>query len=85
VHRYLQVAHVKPGDPVEEWLTRLKGEEAVRLRAGLETLTQLDPKADKDLAIAIKADLAGLLSWARLPGATTSPGVAGAPPVQSAG
>jgi hypothetical protein len=75
LRRYVEVAHVNPGDPVEKWLARLRGEEAVRMKAELETLQKIDPKANRELADAIKADLARMLR-ARIPGAGGFPGLA---------
>jgi hypothetical protein len=79
LRRYVRVAHVNPGDPVEQWLARLRGDIAVRVKTEIETLAKLDPKADRDLAEAIAADLAGLLR-ARMPGAGVGSGLSVMPP-----
>jgi hypothetical protein len=65
--RYLELAHVNPGDPVE-FLASLPGEVAIRLQAGVETLEHLDAAAQPQLAKAIKDDVLGILR-ARMPGA----------------
>jgi hypothetical protein len=78
LRRYVDVAHVNPGDPVEQWLARIRGDDAVRLRAELDTLQELDPKVDRELAEAIKAELARIVR-ARMPGSGCFPGLAAKP------
>jgi hypothetical protein len=72
--KYVQVQHVGPGDPVERWLARLRGDEAIRLRAELETLEKLDRKVDRQLSDAIVSDLIRTVQWAKMPGAAVAPG-----------
>ena len=60
LRRYVEVAHVNPGDPVE-WLATLPGEEAVRLHAEVQALEKLDVQAQPELAKALRADAAGML------------------------
>jgi hypothetical protein len=68
LRRYVEIAHVGPGDPVERWLERLEGDEAVRVRAMVETLGDLDPEADRELVDAVKEELTASVRWAQSPG-----------------
>jgi hypothetical protein len=68
LERYVKIAHVGPGDPVEHWLEHLEGEEAVRVEAMIEALEKLDAKADERIVEAIRAELTGLVRWAESPG-----------------
>jgi hypothetical protein len=75
LRRYVRIAQVNPGDPIEQWLGHVRGGDAVRMRAELETLQEVDPNADLQLVEAIKGDLARMLR-ARMPGAGNAAGVA---------
>ena len=68
LERYVTIAHVGPGDPVEHWLEHLEGEEAVRVGAMIEGLETLDPKADERIVEGIRSELTGLVRWAGSPG-----------------
>ena len=74
LRRYVRVARVPPWEQVQQWLSHLRGDHAVRFRAEIETLAKLDPAADRELAEAITADLAGQLH-ARMPGAGLARGL----------
>jgi hypothetical protein len=78
LRRYVEFAHVKPGDPVEQWLSRIRGEDALRIRAEIDTLEKLDPKAQPELAEAIKADLLRV-AHARMPGSLSTRGTTAKP------
>jgi hypothetical protein len=69
LHKYVEVAHVGPGDPVERWLEQLEGDDAMRVKALVETLEELAANAEPELAEAIKAELTAMVHWARGPGA----------------
>jgi hypothetical protein len=73
LRRYVEVAHVGPGDPVERWLERASGDEAVRVSTLLETLETLDPEAEPELAEAVRAELMARVRWAQSPGASGFP------------
>jgi hypothetical protein len=73
IERYLEEARVGPGDPVERWLEGLRGEEAVRLKALVETLGDLQGDEDRELREAILGELRGIAHWARSPGAPGAP------------
>ena len=73
IQRYLEIARVGPGDPVERWLERLRGEEAVQLKALVETLGELNENEDSELREAILSELRGMVRWAQSPGATGAP------------
>jgi hypothetical protein len=74
LRRYVKIAFVKPGDPVEQWISRLRGDDVVRIRAELETLQLLDGHAQQKLADAIKSDLVRVLRT-RMPGAGNARGL----------
>jgi hypothetical protein len=67
--RYVRVRRVPIGEPVIDLLARAQGDVAVRLRAILETIDQVDPVADANLATAMKAEIDGLVDWLVMPGA----------------
>jgi len=68
LRRYVEVAHVGPGDPVESWLGELDGDEVARVDALLTTIEQLNRETDRLLFEAIRAELTGMVQWARSPG-----------------
>jgi hypothetical protein len=78
LRQYVEIIHVNPGDPPAQWLAQLRGDDAIRILAELDTLEKLDPKVDRELGEAIKADLARMLRG-RMPGAGTSPGLVAKP------
>ena len=64
-----------PGPPpVERSLSGLRGDDAIRLRAYMETLDRLDPNSDPELFEDIAAELRALVEWA---GGRVSPPGAG--------
>lgn len=69
LRRYVRGVPPWPGPPpLRRWLERVRGEEAVRFKAELETLEQLDPEADRQLAEVIVSDLTRTVTWAGMPG-----------------
>ena len=71
LRRYVRVVPPSPWPdpgPLSRWLERVRGEEAVRFKAELETLEKLDPEADRRLAEAIVTDLTRTVTWAAMPG-----------------
>jgi hypothetical protein len=68
----LQLGEVDPGDPIER-LGQLTGDDALRVRAELETLEQMDRAVQPALAQAISSDLAGLMG-PRIPDSGPFPG-----------
>jgi hypothetical protein len=75
LERYVKIAHVGPGDPVEHWLDHLEDDEALRVGGMIEALESLDPKADAQILEAIKTELTGLVRWAESPGSRLSGGL----------
>jgi hypothetical protein len=73
LRRYVEPAHIGPGGPVERWLERVSGDEAVRVRALLETIEQLDQRVDGQLFDAINAELKAIVLWAQSPGGSGIP------------
>jgi hypothetical protein len=71
---YVQVQHVGPGDPVERWLACIQGDEAIRLRAEIETLEKIDRENDRQLFNAIVSDLNRAVQWAKMPGSAVTLG-----------
>jgi hypothetical protein len=70
IRKYVQIAHVGPGDPVERWLQETVGDDVVKVQALVETLEQLDRQADGPLFEAVRAELNALMKWAASPGST---------------
>jgi hypothetical protein len=70
LRQYVEIGHVGPGDPVERWLAGLEGDEAVRVKALVETLEQLDPREEPELRERITAELRAIVRWAKSPGAS---------------
>lgn len=68
LHRYVEVAHVGPGDPVERWLERVRGDDAVKVKALLEALEEIDPKTEPELAEGARHELTAMVKWAATPG-----------------
>lgn len=81
LERYVQIAHVGPGDPVEEWLLSLEDDEALRVGGMIEALEQLDPKVDAQILDAVRTELTALIGWAQSPGARRRGGGAEPPEV----
>jgi hypothetical protein len=71
--KYVEIAPVGPGDPVERWLAQLRGDDAVRVKGLVDTFGELDRETEGVFAGAIKDELAGLVRFARSPGAFRSP------------
>ena len=76
LRRYVEVAHVGPGDSVESWLGELDGDEVARVDALLTTIEQLNRETDRVLFEAIRAELTGMVQWARSPGRFAGSGIA---------
>jgi hypothetical protein len=75
LERYVKLAHVGPGDPVEHWLEHLEGDESVRVGAMIEALETLDATADERIVEAIRSELTGLVRWAESPGGRLGAGL----------
>jgi hypothetical protein len=56
----------RPWPPIERALRRLRGDDAVRIRAHIDTLDRLDPNAEKELFQAVSAELHGFVEGASL-------------------
>ena len=69
LRQYVEIGHVGPGDPVERWLAGLEGDKAVRVKALVETLEQLDPKEEPELRERITAELRTIVTLGEKPGA----------------
>ncbi|MDQ6773747.1 MAG: hypothetical protein M3024_12295 [Candidatus Dormibacteraeota bacterium] len=52
-----QIAHIGPGDPVEQWLERGDPEAAFRLGAMVDALETLHPERDRGLKAAVEAEI----------------------------
>jgi hypothetical protein len=71
LRRYIEIAPpIGPGDPgpVERWLERVSGDDAIRVRALVEALEELSPEDDREVFEAIRADVASMVRWAQTPG-----------------
>jgi hypothetical protein len=53
-----------PWPPIERALSRLRGDDAVRMRAYIETLDRVDPESEKELFDAISSELRGFVEAA---------------------
>jgi len=65
LHRVAGPKHVNPGDPVEDWLARVRGDAAVRMR-GLARA--IEAGGDESLAEAARTELRSLFRRVRLDG-----------------
>ena len=68
IHKYVLSKHVNPGDPVERWLARVHGDDAVRLKGVAEALEQMDAAANPKLVEAARAELSAVFERLRMQG-----------------
>jgi hypothetical protein len=60
--------HINPGDPVEDWLARVRGDDAVRIKALAQVIEKPGAGSDKSLVDAARAELKALFQRVRLDG-----------------
>jgi hypothetical protein len=68
LHRVAGPVRVKPGDPVEQWLARVQGEDAVRLQGLAQVLDEADAKRDPRIVEAARQELQGIFERVRMQG-----------------
>jgi hypothetical protein len=76
--RYVEIAHVNPGDPVE-FLGGLPIEELIQLQAAVQTLENINAQEQPALASGLQESIVGILR-SRMPGASGVSGMAAAQP-----
>jgi hypothetical protein len=70
--------HVNPGDPVEDWLARVRGYDAVRIKGLAQVIEKPGGGGDESLADAARAELRALFQRVRLDGRIAGLGSASA-------
>jgi hypothetical protein len=69
LRRYVRVLPPwPPPPPLSRWLERVQPDDLLRFKLELETLEQLDPEADRELAEAIVQDLSNTVTLIGMPG-----------------
>jgi hypothetical protein len=73
LHRVAGPRHVNPGDPVEDWLARVRGNDAVRMKGLAHAI---EAGGDESLAEAARSELRSLFRRVRLDGRIAGLGAA---------
>jgi hypothetical protein len=68
LHKVVGPVRVHPGDPVEKWLARVQGEDAVRLKGLVQALDEFDAGRDQRIVAAARAELKGIFERVRMQG-----------------
>jgi hypothetical protein len=68
IRRVAGPIHPRPGDPVEQWLARVRDEDAIALKGLVQALEQLDPERDPKIVQGARVALQGLFDRIRMQG-----------------